>query len=350
MQFPEAHISLVEPRSHFVDRIRLHEVAAGGAARTLELAPLCEKLGVEHVPRRMLALHGTRVALDDGSTCAADAVILAMGSRTRPPPGPAHVVDDPSSAQALYEALADHPTARVTVIGAGATALEVTLALAHRFPQARLAIWRAEPGWGYPERASRTIEARLTARRVTLVDGGKVTELTPHRARSTRHERDHDLAVWCAGFLPCPVELPGRRMPDGRLAVDSTLQLAPGVFGAGDLVVPPNPHRLGCVTALPMGAHAATNVAHWLRGEPLEPFLFRDVAACIALDPGFGLAQPLGPDGSPREGSLGGRAGGLVKAVILASVSGVLSLERTLGLPVYRWAQPSAPALVEEAP
>lgn len=345
MQVPDAELFLVEPRAAFEERIRLHEVAAGVPAQTRDLAALCARLGATHVQRRLAGLHGRTVALDDGTAHEADAVVLAMGSRTRPSPGPAHRVDDVRSARALFEALAQRPDARVTVIGAGATAIEVVMALAHRFPDARLAIWRATPGWGLPAAADAAIDARMQARGVEVIDGGPVIALDADGAGSATHHREHDVAVWCAGFAPCDVPLPGRRTADGRLAVDAFLQLSEGVFAAGDLAVPPVPHRLGCVTALPMGAHAAGNAARWLRGEPLVPFAFRDVVACIALDPGYGLVQALAPDGTPEGACLSGRAGGAVKGLILGYVRSVLALERTLNLPLYRWVQPSAAAL-----
>ncbi|MEZ4316758.1 MAG: FAD-dependent oxidoreductase [Myxococcota bacterium] len=336
MHCPDAHIRVVEPRTRFVERIHLHEVAAGVPPRELALAELFESLSVEHVPRRVARVRGTTVTLDDGSELASDGLILALGSRTRPPPGPAHVLDDVETARALFEALKAAPEARVTIVGSGTTALEVATELAVRFPDARLRLWRAEPTWPWSERAGRSVDARLASLGIAVIDGGRVLGLDAGAAWSASHREEHDLAVWCAGFEPAPVDLPGVRTRDGRLAVDPFLALSEGVFAAGDLCVPPQEHRAGCVTALPTGAHAAANLAAWVEGRPLEPFAFRDLIACVALGGNHGLLQPLAADG-PMTQVLGGLPGGAVKRGILQYVRAILALERALGRPVYRW-------------
>jgi len=341
---PEHPLVLVDPHPRPTRRIELHAVAAGARPAGESLATLCRRLGAIHRPTRARRVGPGAVELADGTVLDAAAVVVATGSRTRPAPGPAHVLDTPAGAVAIARALARNPEARVTVVGAGSTGIETALSLAARHRRARITLWRACPGFaGFGHGAEQRIEHRLDACGVEVVDGGAVTDIDVGHARSAAHQHRHDLLVWCAGFQPCPVAVDGARTEGGALVTDAALQVVPGVFAAGDAAA--HGHRLGCATAMPSGAHAAANIVRHLRGEALAPFAFRDVATTTALDPGRGVLQPLAPDGSPTHRALGGRLAGLAKAGILAAVEGTLVAEARLQWPLYTWLAPRSPAL-----
>lgn len=329
MQLPDAKLTLVEPRARSQARIHLHRVAAGAEAPHVSLEAICARWEVEHLQQRLVRVDEGLVLED--RRLEPDAVLLALGSRMRPAPGPAHVLDDDASARALAERM--RPGLRVTVVGGGTTALEVVTALAVRHPRVRLTLWGDLDGPTADRAASRL--ADLGIERVE----GRVVGLDAEHAWSDAKEVAHDLAVWCAGFEPVRIEGLGPVGADGRLALDAFLQWRPGWFVAGDLGCPPVAHRMGCVTALPMGAHAAGNLVRHLEGRPLQPFGFQDVVTCTDLGGGHGMVQVHG-----RELVFGGRTGGMLKAAILGYVRTVLAAERTVRQPLYRWAQP-APAL-----
>ncbi len=348
MALPEARLTLVDPGTHFRARIHAHRVASGGRAPDIPYPQLVERWGAEHLQQRLTHIEGRRLTLED-QQLEPDGVLLCLGSRTRPAPGPAYTLDAP---EPLWRAVQDRPDARVTVIGAGTTALELATALA-RVLHARggqVTIWRAQRGWGLAPEGWSAIDRRLAQLGVRVVDGGRVSTLTDAEARSATHREPHDVAVWCAGFVP--VRVPGlpEPRPDGRISVDACLRPQgsdeDGVFAAGDLACPPIAHRMGCVTALPTGAHAADNLARWLTDRPLLPFRFTDVLTCVDLGGMHGLVEQYAEDGSVRR-AIGGVAGGLTKAGILAYVRAMLAGERWLGRPLYSWPQP-AEALLEE--
>lgn len=343
-QLPDATLTLVEPRDAFEPRIELHRVAAGAAARVVPLGPLCTRLHVEHRRTRLERVDGRTLILSDGSLTP-DATLLAVGSRTRTPPGPATRLDSVADAQQLAATLADRPTARVTVIGGGTTGLEVATSLKTARPTLRVTLWRRSTP-GMSEAALTAIEARLRQLHIPIVEG-PVLGIDATHAWGDALDHPHDLAVWCAGFTPVQIEGTGPYAPDGRLAVDAFLRVREGLYAAGDSAVPPTPHRLGCVSAMPMGAHAAGNIARQIRGEPLEVFGFRDWLTCVDLAAGHGLVQSLDADGHPGTTVVGGRMGGLMKRGIFGWVRGMLALERTLGLPVYNGSKGDAAALLE---
>lgn len=323
MALPGARITLIDPRTHSQARIQLHRAAAGQVVPHVELAGFCDRWNAEHLRQPLLRVEDGLVLAD--RTLQPDGVVLAMGSRTRPPQGPALVLDDQEDADRIASAL---PNAdRVTVIGADTTALESVTALALRHTRVRFTIWGDLPGSPV---ARRVLAARLEElgidHRPGRVDGWDQT-----RAWDSEGSLSHDLVLWCGGFEPVTVPGLGPTGTDGRVPVDGFLQWRPGWFVAGDLGCPPVPHPMGCVTALPMGAHAATNLVHHLRGEVLEPFAFREVLRCTDLAGGQGLVEPAG-----SERVFSGRTGGMLKAGIFGYVRTALAAELALGRPVYR--------------
>lgn len=335
MQLPNAHLTLVDPGTHAEARIELHRVAAGRAVSHVDYASLCADWDVEHLRQRLVRVTDGLVLED--RELHPDAVLLALGSRTRPPLAPAHLVDDEASATALRDDL--RPGMRVTVIGAGTTALEVVTALAVSHPDLHLTLW------GDLTRTTVAARERLSARLVDLGihrQDGRVLGWDAERAWSADTELEHDLVVWCGGFVPRVVAGLGPTGPDGRLALDPFLQWRDGWFVAGDLGCPPKRHRMGCATALPMGAHAADNLVRWLQGERLEPFRFRDVITCTDLAGGHGLVEPEASDTV-----FAGRTGGLLKAGILGYVRIVLAAERRFGHRLYRWPRPRSLELAD---
>ena len=337
---PHVPLTLVEPRSHGEERVRLHLAAAGVEVPRVDLGAFTAALGATHLQARVTERRGRVLTLSDGRRHASDGLILAMGRRERPAPGPAHHFADHDAALKLHRALVDHPDARVTVVGAGFSALETAGWLSHRFPQASVAIWRAHPRWsGLSERAAGKVDRHLRDRRIEVVDGGWITTLRSDTATSATHERAHDLAVWLAGSQP---HEPGTGH-DGRVAVDQNLQLEPGVFAAGDLACPPTPHRLGCASAIPMGAHAAENLARSAQGEALRPFRFREVMTALSLSPMTAIVQGTGADGRPSY-VFEGRLAALTKRVLLGYIRGVVPLEVRLRRALYRWPVPQLEA------
>lgn len=337
---PHVPLTLIEPRTHGEERVRLHLAAAGVEVPRVELGAFTEALGATHLRAKVTGRSGRVLSLSDGSQHTCDGLILAMGRRERPAPGPAHHFADHDAALRLHRALELQPRAHLTVVGAGFSALETAGWLGHRFPMATIAIWRAQPRWSLlSDRACAMVDRHLQRRGIEVVDGARITDLHSDGAASAHHARAHDLVVWLAGSEP---HEPGAGH-DGRLGVDANLQLEPGVFAAGDLACPPIAHRLGCVSAIPMGAHAADNLARSTRGEDLQPFRFREVMTVLSLDPTTAIVQGMGADGRPTF-AFEGRLAALTKRALLGYIRRVVPFEARLRHALYRWPTPQLEA------
>jgi len=96
--------------------------------------------------------------------------------------------------------------------------------------------------------------------------------------------------LWAAGVRAAPLadRVASRRGPLGRLVARPTLQLPERdeVFVIGDaafLESEARPLPMMAPVAMQQGELAARNVVRWLRGEPLEPFRYRDPGSLATI-------------------------------------------------------------------
>lgn len=342
-----ARVTLVSASPDFVERTRLHEHAAGGRAVARPLAallrgrPVALRVGrVEGVDARAQRLH-----LGDGTTVPWDHLVLATGSADDAPRSlrGTHAVGTPEAAARLRAALADPSARRVTVIGGGLTAVELASELAEARPDLAVTLVCAGellPGFGSAgrEHAREALRALGVARnegaRVLDVDARSVT-LDGGQAIA------HDVAVRCTGFRASPLARESGLGcdDDGRLRVGATLASVthPEIYGAGDAAVcDALALRMGCATAMPMGAHAADVLRARILGRAPRGFAFGFVGQCLSLGRRGGVIQFVRPDDAPRAATLRGGVAARAKESVLRYATRSLALERWLP-GTYAW-------------
>ncbi|MEN3360834.1 MAG: hypothetical protein V7637_4816, partial [Mycobacteriales bacterium] len=137
-------VTLVNPSSRFVERLRMHQLASGQRLRQVEIPALLAGTGVEFVPGRATGLDPdarvVRLATPAGpASIGYDTLVYAIGSRagTGQVPGAdlhTYTLDDPASAARLAARLAETPAGTVLVCGAGLTGVESATELAESHP------------------------------------------------------------------------------------------------------------------------------------------------------------------------------------------------------------------------
>lgn len=369
-----ADVTLIDTRPSFFQRIRFHEMLAGGSPKTLDYAPLLDRRGVRFVQARAEGVETGRQRVlarsGDGSRIELgyDTLIFALGSTTAPGvPGAAeHAIrlDDPA---AIREAAARIRTlaasgGRVLVAGGGLTGIETATELAERYPALRVTLaTRGRVGEDYSEAGSAHLRRRLTGSGVSILDGAGIVGLEPDQALlGDGGAVPFDLCVWAGGFeAPALAREAGLAVDrSGRILVDPALRSTshPDVFGAGDAAVATfadgqggRDIRMGCVSALPLGAHAGENVRRLIRGEELRPFEFGFAIRCISLGRKDGLVQFVETDDTPRPKVWTRRAAILTKELICRMTYAVVQNELRLGIPLYRWPGPDRKAMVQSS-
>ncbi|WP_382466152.1 NAD(P)/FAD-dependent oxidoreductase [Streptomyces noursei] len=346
-------VTVVNPRPDFVERVRLHEHAAGATHAVRPLSGLLHRdvrlrvATVETIAERS-------VRLDDGGALAFDHLLYAVGSTAAHDlPGAENVwhVADLDGAQALRTRLRQLPGgARVVVIGGGLTGIETSAEIAYHYPFLDVELVAPEVAAWLPDASRTRIARKLVDAGIVLRTGRRATAVHPDGVATDAGWLPSACTVW-AGALAVP-DLARRSglpvAPDGRLRTDETLVCLghPRIVGAGDAVAPPR-HvaghlRMSCQAAMPLGAHAADTVLALIRGERPVTLSIGMVGQGISLGRRDGFAQATHRDDTPRRFTLSGRAAALVKERVCRFTLSSMRFPRA-----YRWrsgATPTVPA------
>lgn len=353
-----ARVTLVDGDGVLVQRLRLHEVAAGRDVRTYPLG----RLGGRRV--EVVRAWATGLDLDRGAVRIAgeegrdevgyDTLVLATGSTVDLDGAPgaahhAHSLSTRASAQRLRDALAAAPGgAAIAVVGGGFTGIEAASELAEARRDARVRLLSAGPvGGGMSERARAYLGEALGRLGVEVVEGVRVARVDEDRLLlADGAEAPFALAVWCGGFRPGGLARESGLAVDARggVIVDATLRSVshPEVLAAGDAAACPElPNgarvRMTCQAGMPTGAHAADTIVAALKGREAEPFDFGYIHMPLSLGRRDGLIQFVHRDDTPKDRLLTGRMAARYKEIVSSSAITGLRLERLVpGATVWR--------------
>lgn len=329
-------VVMVNPRPDFVERIRLHELAAG--SRPTVLRPLEDLLHpdvdlvvgtverIDTVDRSVVV-----TGVDGDRDLGFDLVVYAVGSVAGASiPGARHyafLLADLDGADRAREAVAAAaPGARIVVVGGGATGVEAAAELAEARPDLSVRLLSGGPVLGEMRPAARrSVTRRLRRLGVTVVEGARVERVEAGALVLADGQVERFAACLVAASFAVPdlAARSGLAVDErGRLQVDAALRSLshPTVIGAGDAIVLPSEDgahlRMGCATALPLGGRAAEATLAVLRGEAPRPASVGFVVQCLSLGRRHGYIQPVRADDSPRRLHVGGRLGALAKEAV----------------------------------
>lgn len=340
-QRDDVQVTLVNPRPVFVERIRLHQLAAGSDDAVVDYRHVLAegiRLVVDTATRIDVASRG--VALSSGRSLRYDYLVYALGSGSADPGVPgaaefAHPVATLEAAERLRSVLETEPaSAPVTVVGAGPTGIEVAAELAARGRGVTLLCGGVLGPYLHP-RGRRAVTAELARLGVVVLEGSgtTVTAVTRDAVRLTDgRELESTVTVWTAGFgVPDLAARSGLATDTvGRLLTDETLTSVDDarVVAAGDSAAPSGrPFRMSCQAAGPLGAHAADTVLRRIAGEAPTPVTLGFVGQCLSLGRRAGLVQFAHSDDTARGLHLGGRAAAVLKEVVCWGTVQQLALE-----------------------
>ncbi|MFF5809020.1 NAD(P)/FAD-dependent oxidoreductase [Streptomyces sp. NPDC012746] len=298
-------VTLINPRTAFVHRIRLHQLAAGTGDAVVEYREVLAegvRLVVDTVDR--IDATGRSVTLASGGTVGYDYLVYAVGSAGAAPEVPgaaefAHAVTTLEEVRRLRPVLDAAPaSAVVTVVGAGPTGIETAAELAEQGRRVTL-VCGGVLGPYLHARGRRSVAKRLAALRVTVLEGpdAQVTAVTRDAVRlRDGRELPSTVTVWTAGFGVPDLAARSGLSTDavGRLLTDETLTSVDDerIVAAGDSAAPSDmPPRMSCQAAMPLGARAADTVLSRIAGERPAPFNQVFGAQCISLGRDAGIFQ-----------------------------------------------------------
>jgi NADH dehydrogenase len=283
------------------------------AKKQIHLAPTVDEDGREVIPAR---------------TIAYDTLVMAVGSTTNDfgtPGAREHAIslDNPQQAALFHSRLLNaclranaqqEPLQpgqlHIAIIGAGATGVELAAELHNTIREfvsfgldrinperdIKITIIEAAPKIlpALPERLSVAVLGLLKKLKVAVLTGEKVTEVSAQGVKTANgSEIPAELVVWAAGikapdFLRDLDGLETNRI--NQLMVTQMLQATrdPDVFAFGDCASCPWPEKNGWIPPRAQSAHQQASHLYRmfprrLRGEALQPFVYRDFGSLVSL-------------------------------------------------------------------
>lgn len=338
-------VTLVNDRDRFVERVRLHQHAAGQDLRERPLSELVDGTGIRLVIDRATAIDpvAKSVVLAGGETLAYDTLVYALGSRMDfgSVPGVvehAYTVVVAEEAERLRVRLRDSGV--VTVVGGGLTGIEAATELAeqHQDLKVRL-VTSGVLGAALSEKGRRHLRRSFDRLGIEIRDDVRVTEVRADGVVLADGEHvPSDVVVWTTGFtVPTLAAEAGLAVDEhGRLIVDETIRSTSheDVYGIGDAaamhMASGQELRMACATGLPVAQQAIRAIAARRAGREPKPFKFRYVNQCISLGRRDGLVQFVDAHDQPKEAILTGRLAALYKEMI---VRGAFQVQRHPSIP-----------------
>ena len=345
-------ITLVNAEPDFVERVRMHQLAAGQTLKPRPLSAMFAGTGVQLRIAKVTAVDAERRTVTvDGEALGYDTLVYALGSgwNAQGVPGTAehaHELASRPGALRLRDRLARLDAGQpVVVVGGGLTGLEAATEIAEARPDLKVALaargelgdWLSDKGRAHLRKVTarlgitvheHTAVARVEADAVVTADGRTIPAAVP---------------VWTAGFAVHPIaQASGMEVTDtGRIVVDGTMRSVshPQVYAVGDAAFAmgagDKPLRMSCASGTPMAWQAADAIAARLTGRKLPNAPLRYFNQCISLGRKEGLIQYVTADDRAVPAVLTGRLAAVYKELICKGAAwGVAN--PTLGLPTRR--------------
>ncbi|MEV0401145.1 FAD-dependent oxidoreductase [Actinoallomurus sp. NPDC050550] len=367
----DTEITVVNAVPDFVERVRLHQLAAGREIEAPKLADVFAGTGIRLRVARVTAVDPERrvVAVadaDGGGELGYDTLVYALGSHgaDRAVPGVAeHAFDVAARPSALrlrerLDSLGRRGEAgNVVVVGDGLTGIETATEIAESRPGLSVAlVARGELGArlsagarGHLRRAcdrlgvtvwEHTEAEAVEAARVLCADGTALVS---------------DATVWTAGFAVDPIAAAGglEVTENGQIVVDRTMRSVshPNVYAIGDsaYAIGDNgrPLPMSCASAGYTGVQAIEAIVGRLTGRKIANTKLVYTYNHITLGRRDAILQMIDDEGQAKPKYMGGRKSARLKTG-LVSLSRWAASHPTLGMPKRKHRLAAAPDAAAE--
>ncbi|MEU9803303.1 FAD-dependent oxidoreductase [Streptomyces sp. NPDC051000] len=335
----DTEITMVNAEPDFVERLRLHQVAAGQEIETQKLADIFAGTGIRLRLARVTTVDPERrvitVAGADGGTdeLGYDTLLYSLGSHgdDRGVLGVAeHAFDVAArpSALRLRERLDGlREGGNVVVVGDGLTGIETATEIAESRPGLSVTlVARGELGAQLSAGARGHLRLACDRLGITVREHTSVEAVEGTRVLCTDGTAlPSEATVWTAGFAVNPIaSAAGLEVTaDGRILVDRTMRSLshPNVYAAGDSVyaVGDNgrPLPMSCATAGYTGMQAMKAIVGRLTGSKIGHVKLDYRGNHISLGRHDGILQMVDHEAQAKPKYMGGRKAARIKAGIL---------------------------------
>lgn len=358
-------IVLVDANDGMVERIRLHQLAAGQKINKIPYQELLKNTQVQFLQgfvtaiktnerkiiikknQNFIELNYSRLVYALGSSVELDSV-LGVRENT-------YSLGSYDAALLLKEQLAKNPKSHLLICGGGLTGIESATEMAETYPNLKITLVTSSNfASDLSQKAQEYLQKVFKKRNILIKDNSKVVQVNAQSVLlKDGSEIGFDFCLWAGALTPPKLaRQAGLEVNEiGQIIVDKTLRSISHkeIYGVGDsAILEPSAEiylRMSCASAMPMGAHAADNILAEVENTKIKNFRFGFNGRCISLGRSDALIQMAEHDDTPKNSIITGRVGVFVKEFICRYTIWSLNLERS-GWFVYRWPRPYKQKLI----
>ncbi|MFF1506346.1 NAD(P)/FAD-dependent oxidoreductase [Streptomyces sp. NPDC058326] len=355
----DTEITVVNAVPDFVQRLRLHQLAAGQEIDAPQLADVFAGTGIRLRLARVTTVDPERrvvTVADDGGgdELGYDTLLYALGSHGADGgvPGVAeHAFDVAARPSALrLRTRLDSLSTRddggsVLIVGDGLTGIETATEIAESRPGLSVTlIARGELGAQLTAGARSHLRQACDRLAITVLEHTSVEAVEATRVLCADGTAlASDATVWTAGFAVSGIAAASglEVTENGRIVVDRTMRSVshPNVYAAGDSAYAlgdnGRPLPMSCASAGYTGRQAVDTIVGHLTGREIANTKLEYVGNHISLGRRDGILQMVDDEGQAKPKYLGGRKAARIKAGILR-MSLWATEHPTFGLPKRR--------------
>ncbi|WP_280235652.1 NAD(P)/FAD-dependent oxidoreductase [Nocardia cyriacigeorgica] len=350
-------ITVVNAEPDFVERLRLHQLAAGQDLRHRPLAEVFAGTGIRLRVARITGLdveNRTVTLADEQGTGRLDydTLLYALGSTAADHGVPGvvehafHVAARPAALRLRARLDELSGDGNVLVVGGNLTAIEAVTELAESRPGLRFSLATSGElgGWLGPK-ARRHLLRAFDRFDIAIHEHTTITCVEPSAAVAADGTVfGSDATVWAAGFAVHPIAAASGLAvePNGQITVDRQMRSVshPDVYAAGDsvFVIGDNglPYPMSCASAGPTSKQAIASIVGDRTGRTIAPASLSYIGNHISLGRRDGIFQLVDGDGRSKQGALRGRKAARVKSAILGTAAWSVR-HPTVGKPSHRY-------------
>lgn len=346
-QLDEVEIILISESNIFQERIRNHETTVQEKRKNYQIKDLL-RTRVKFLQARITnILPSEKSVLLEGKSepLFYDYLILCLGSTgIQKKSNFEHSIQSQEAVSKFLKDSKQKEIQNLCIIGGGLTGIEMATEWKHYRPHSSVTIVdRNEWGTSFSKKAKDYLQSYLFQNQIQILDNVKIETISAKEIIFQNQTKlSFDVLFNCCGFhcSPLPKQAGFPTNERNQVYVDPFLRAIghPEVFVAGDLAYLETSYlRMGCVTALPMGAYIADHLANLIQGKNISPFSFQFFGRCISLGRNEGLIQFTYNDDKPKEKIIKGKWGARIKEMVNRFTIFSLKMEKLLPFRFYFW-------------
>lgn len=346
-QVKNAEVVLISESTKFKERIRYHEAATTNQLKEIEIKDLLRtrvrflqsKVNQIRPKEKSVVIEGNPHPIHY------DYLIIALGSSyIRSLDSSADSIQSQEAVSEFLKKNRKREIQKLCIVGGGLTGIEMATEWKHFNPHSSVTIIdRGELGSTFSNKARKYLRTYMLDKDIQILDKTNIKRILKNEMiLENQTKLSFDCLLNCSGFESSPLLKNSDFHTNilNQVYVDPFLRAHeyPEVFIAGDSAYLENSFlRMGCVTALPMGAYIADHIANVINGKNLIPFAFKFVGRCVSLGRGKGLIQFTFANDKPKEWIIKGKWGAVIKELVNRFTIFSLRMEKLLPFRFYFW-------------